>query len=443
MREKNCYPIIHFAPEYGWLNDPNGLVWHDGIFELYYQSNPNGLEWWDMTWSHARSTDLMHWEQKEPVMYPDENGTMFSGCGLRNDRGLMDLPKDALLFPYTVCPIGPKYERDTTNTIRMAYSTDGGDTFVKKDGILLDTPAAFARDPKVFWHEESQAYILVLWIEDADFGIWRSTDLEWFTFSSRVTLEGGFECPDLNCLKVYDENGEPTGESKWVFWAADGSYYLGEFDGYTFTQTQPRMHAYALNLSLPYAAQTWSGVPDGRVISVAWLRSLTVAHQYTGMMSLPRELSLVKKGPRYFLRQKTAEEILSAARAVPLEKGTSDDEYNAVLECDAAVRIRCSAEKDFSMEILGEDQECMISFEYDHEKAILAVTLQEVTELVRLGFRGDVSDLDLIYDRGILELSANKDTSLAVIDRPSLRSRIAAAVKVCGKPDCFEVSTIC
>ena len=100
-KKENCYPKLHFAPKYGWLNDPNGLVYHDGIYELYFQSNPNGVEWDDMTWGHARSTDLIHWEELEPVLYPDENGMMYSGCGLRNDRGELGLTKISLLLTYT------------------------------------------------------------------------------------------------------------------------------------------------------------------------------------------------------------------------------------------------------------------------------------------------------------------------------------------------------
>lgn len=122
--ELDCYPKLHFAPKYGWINDPNGLVYHDGIFELYYQTNPNGVEWDDMTWEHARSTDLIHWEELEPVMYPDENGMMYSGCGLRNDKEVLGLPKNALLFPYTAALFSEGFTNQHF-TIRLAYSTDG------------------------------------------------------------------------------------------------------------------------------------------------------------------------------------------------------------------------------------------------------------------------------------------------------------------------------
>ncbi|MBQ9696426.1 MAG: glycoside hydrolase family 32 protein, partial [Oscillospiraceae bacterium] len=294
-KEKTQFvPNIHFAPVFGWLNDPNGLVWHDGVYELYIQHNPDAPWWANMTWGHARSTDLVHWEELEPTLYPDENGLMFSGCGLRNDRELLGLPKDALLFPYTAAshrPLSTKEQESTGSvpaehfrphfTIRLAYSTDGGDTMIKKDGTILDELEPDNRDPKVFWHEASKAYILVLWLKENEFGIFRSPDLEKFELSQRVTLNSGYECPDLFELPVEEESGELTGETRWVFWAADGSYYVGSFDGYSFTQEQPRRLAYTT--SLPYAAQTWSGDPKGRVISTAWLRTKTVGGVTTGI----------------------------------------------------------------------------------------------------------------------------------------------------------------
>ena len=209
MTEKNNMykPSLHFTPSYGWMNDPNGLVYHDGIYELYYQHNPRGIDWNCMTWGHARGTDLLHWEDLGDVLEPDENGLMFSGCAIRNDRGLLGLPEDALLFFYTAAGHSSRESKGKPYTIRLAYSTDGGNTLIKKDGKLangevIETLAAENRDPKVFWHEESGAYILVLWIENNDFGIWRSEDLEQFTMTQRVTLESGYECPDLFRLPV-------------------------------------------------------------------------------------------------------------------------------------------------------------------------------------------------------------------------------------------------
>ena len=426
MREKDCYPIIHFAPDYGWLNDPNGLVWHDGIYELYYQSNPDGVEWANMTWSRTYSTDLTHWHSpQEAVLFPDENGLMFSGCGLVNHRGLLGLPADALLFPYTAAGIdmakgGGKF------TIRMAYSLDGGKTLQKLDGTILDELAPFNRDPAVFWHEETQAYILCLWLDSNDFGIFRSENLEHFELASRITLENGFECPDLFLLPVRDAGGSLTGEKKWVFWAADGSYFVGTFDGYTFKQEQPRRKAYLGDYSIPYAAQTWSDDPKGRVISAAWLRTKCVCGQTTGAVGLPRSLELIRNERGYNLAQHLVEEI--AGQEVPAEPGTAME--------DGAVRLRTecgTGDNAICLYCEGNDQP-VLSISYHAAAGNLVFTYGEVSEFARFGWgRGDkVTDFDIIYDRGIIEVSARDDMLLYVCDFPFLRTSRISCVRTSG-----------
>lgn len=190
MKDKKYYPAIHFAAEYGWINDPTGLVVHDGIYELYFQHNPVGIEWGNITWGHARSVDLIHWEELVPVLRPDEHGMMFSGSGIRNDREALGLSKDALIFYYTAALNNWSDPSQTRFTIRYAYSLDGGDTLVKTGVPVLDSLYPDNRDPKVFWHEESGAYILVLWLHKNDFGIFRSEDMKRFHLSQRLTLEG-------------------------------------------------------------------------------------------------------------------------------------------------------------------------------------------------------------------------------------------------------------
>ena len=429
----SCYPRIHFAPPFGWMNDPNGLVWHNGIFELYYQSNPNALFWADMTWSHARSRDLLHWECSGAVLFPDENGTMFSGCGLRNDRGLLGLKADTLLFPYTAAKHGDGGPGSSDFTIRLAYSTDGGDTLIKKEGTLLESVSGANRDPKVFWHEESRAYILVLWIRGNVFGIWRSEDLEKFCLSSEIEIEDGFECPDLYCLNVRDEDGRETKEKQWVFMTAGGTYCVGKFDGFTFRQIQPPLKAYAG--SLPYAAQSWSGVPGDRVLSIAWLRTLTINNQYTGVMSLPRELSLVKRNDVYLLRFELPAEITGAC--LPLKMVTADgsisegkvdypQEWTGALEDDGALRLHFdSADNAGDFEIcLYEHEECLLKFSYASGSSHLFIEEGGTSEILRIVPRSKMFDLDLVYDRGIIEITANGGTYLNILDRPALRSRI-------------------
>lgn len=303
-------PRIHFAPENGWMNDPNGLIRHGGLALLYYQFNPFQVAWGPMHWGHAVSRDLLHWETRDIALFPDEQGTMFSGCAWRDGQGLAGRGKDALLFFYT-CAGGTEapWSRDGTHTQRLAWSTDGGETLRKEEGVLLPALTGENRDPKVFFHEESGAYGMVLYLEKNDFALFRSTDLRHWHETQRLTLPGARECPDLFCLPV-----EGCGERKWVFWSADGFYFVGSYDGYRFTPEQERRQAYANRI--PYAAQTFACEPD-RTLSMAWLRLPNRGRCFTGVMSLPAELSLCRRGGAYVLRFSCCRELEAALRPLP------------------------------------------------------------------------------------------------------------------------------
>ena len=434
MTEKSSIykPAVHFTPSYGWMNDPNGLVYHDGIYELYYQHNPRGIDWNCMTWGHARGTDLLHWEDLGDVLEPDENGLMFSGCAIRNDRGLLGLPKDALLFFYTAAGHSSRESKGKPYTIRLAYSTDGGNTLIKKDGIceageIMKTLAAENRDPKVFWHEESGAYILVLWIEDNDFGIWRSEDLEQFTMTQRVTLESGYECPDLFRLPVIStkEGGRETGEEKWVFWTAHGYYYVGSFDGYEFHQEQERRCASQMgpDVVLPYAAQTFSG-PE-KVLSVSWLRTKCVGGRTTGMMSIPKEFSLIRNKDGYILRQNFPSAVMEAFAQTE----------NGILDGACCLKL-CNQnplpfvpepetmgmhDEDMEWEIRFLSKEtCLLKLECQRDTKKLFFTRGIVTDSCETGC--ELENLELIYDHGILELLGNNGTFYLAVDFPELRA---------------------
>lgn len=434
MTEKSSIykPAVHFTPSYGWMNDPNGLVYHDGIYELYYQHNPRGIDWNCMTWGHARGTDLLHWEDLGDVLEPDENGLMFSGCAIRNDRRLLGLPKDALLFFYTAAGHSSRESKGKPYTIRLAYSTDGGNTLIKKDGIceageIMETLAAENRDPKVFWHEESGAYILVLWIENNDFGIWRSEDLEQFTMTQRVTLESGYECPDLFRLPVIStkEGGRETGEEKWVFWTAHGYYYVGSFDGYEFHQEQERRCASQMgpDVVLPYAAQTFSG-PE-KVLSVSWLRTKCVGGRTTGMMSIPKEFSLIRNKDGYILRQNFPSAVMEAFAQTE----------NGILDGACCLKL-CNQnplpfvpepetmgmhDEDMEWEIRFLSKEtCLLKLECQRDTKKLFFTRGIVTDSCETGC--ELENLELIYDHGILELLGNNGTFYLAVDFPELRA---------------------
>ena len=143
-------PWIHFAPKSGWMNDVCGACWYQGSYHLYFQHNPVDVNWGNMSWGHAESTDLLHWVQKEDVMFPDENGTMFSGCAILNERGLLGLPKDTPVFFYTVAGNASEWSKGKKFVQRIAYSTDQGETLTKVEENVLEHIEADNRDPKVY-----------------------------------------------------------------------------------------------------------------------------------------------------------------------------------------------------------------------------------------------------------------------------------------------------
>ena len=436
MKECEYKPSLHFTPHYGWMNDPNGLVYHDGIYELYYQHNPKGIDWNCMTWGHARGTDLLHWEDLGDVLKPDENGLAFSGCAIRNEHGCLGLSRNALIFFYTAAGHSSKESTGKPYTLRMAYSEDGGDTLIKRPGArengqVIETLASENRDPKVFWHEETGAYILVLWIEENDFGIWRSEDLENFTMTQRLTLEGGYECPDLFRLPVC--NAEK--EYRWVFWSADGFYYVGSFDGYEFHPEQERRCAYVKgpDVVLPYAAQTWSGTE--RVLSVSWLHTKCIGHKTTGMMSIPKEFSLIRKENTDILQQRFPAMVTEA-----FKQGRDGIVSGA---CYQKVVVRTKYPLLGDTENLGmheEDMEWKISL-FSERKPLLTMECQKTTK--KLFFtRGivtdfcdagcELEDLEFVYDHGILEMLGNRGTFYLAVDFPELRDRDVDETEVSG-----------
>jgi len=289
-------PLIHFTAPSGWINDPNGLVYADGIWHLYHQWNPYGTEWGNMHWGHAVSRDLITWEHKGVVMEPDEFGTVYSGCGWQDHENAAGFGKDSLLYFYTAAGGCNQWSADGGNqhTQRLAVSMDHGET-LRKNGLILDHIKGGNRDPKVFYHHGSKAYIMVLFLDDYDFALFRSQDLVHWKESQRFSTSKMRECPDLFELPVENE----PGRKKWVFWSADGFYLTGHFDGYQFMPESAMFSAY--DTKLPYAAQTYAGVKN-RKISIAWLRTENDRGNFRGMMSVPAELSLFRQNDQYRIR---------------------------------------------------------------------------------------------------------------------------------------------
>jgi fructan beta-fructosidase len=383
-------PKLHFTPRYGWMNDPNGLVRAGGFWHLYFQHNPEGLAWEHIGWGHAVSENLTDWQQRGDVLYPNGDGMAFSGSAVENRRCLLGLPATALLYFYTAAGHTTPESAGLDFVQKTAYSVDGGDTLHILNELTLPALERENRDPKVFWHEPSAAYVMCLWLKNDEFGIFRSVDLRRWELSQRLTLPGGFECPDLFPLTVEDE-------TVWVFWTASGTWYAGAFDGYRFCWSGEMHNAYCNRL--PYAAQTFANVP-GRAISMHWLRCANEGRPYTGAMSLPRELGLTRRGDRLAIRQPLTPEVLRRFR--PYAEGAE-----ATLPADGVLLMETAAEGDVRWDIGG------FPLRYSQSEGALYAG-DERLEI------GRVADgFTVLADGHLLEITADSAIIYAAIDIPA------------------------
>ncbi len=304
--EEAFRPRFHFTPEENWMNDPNGMVYYDGEYHLFFQYYPDSTVWGPMHWGHAISTDLVHWEEQEVKLYPDDLGFIFSGSAVadhNNTAGFKSGDETPLVAIFT-------HHHDEKGQVQsLAYSNDKGRTWEKYEGnpVLPNPGMADFRDPKVMWHEESEKWVMALAVKDV-IHLYSSKDLKDWTLESEfgegIGAKGGvWECPDLFELKGED------GESKWVMFisinpgAPNGGsgtqYFTGDFDGTTFTPEHQEEKWLDWGTD-NYAGVTWANVPeeDGRKLFIGWMSNWTYAtvtptERWRSAMTLARELRLV------------------------------------------------------------------------------------------------------------------------------------------------------
>jgi sucrose-6-phosphate hydrolase SacC (GH32 family) len=302
-------PQFHFSPEKNWMNDPNGLVYYDGEYHLFFQHNPKSTKWGYMHWGHAVSKDLIHWEHLPIALYPDDNSvderhcTEWSGCAIvdeNNVAGLQEGTEKTLLAFYTSWECGQ----------RLAYSSDKGRTWKKYSGnpIIPYNDQDDARDPKVFWHNPSGKWVMVLYRrpggseEKQGISIYNSDNL--FDWEFKSHQKGFHECPDLFEIPV---EGEPD-RTKWAMLGGNGAYYLGSFDGKEFKpETDLKTLDYGKNF---YATQTWTNHPEGKIIQIAWMKGGEYPEMpFNGQMTFPCELSLRNTPDGAMIIRKPIEDI--------------------------------------------------------------------------------------------------------------------------------------
>ncbi len=288
-------PRFHFSSRRGWNNDPNGLIYHEGEYHLFYQHNPYEREWGNMHWGHAVSKDLIHWEELPVALYPDQHGTMFSGSAVidyHNTAGFNKGNQPAMVAIYTA-------DNPERQVQCIAYSLDKGRTWEKYAlNPVIDSKEMWnskdTRDPKVFWYEPGKKWVMVLNERDGN-SIYNSTNLKDWTYESHVT--GFWECPELFELPV-DGN---QNDKRWIMYGASGTYMIGKFDGKKFTPESGK-HYYTTGSA--YAGQTFTNIPssDGRRIQICWGRIPSHHMPFNMLMLLPTELTLrnTKDGVRLF-----------------------------------------------------------------------------------------------------------------------------------------------
>lgn len=317
-------PVYHHTPVYGWMNDPNGMFYKDGVYHLYFQYNPYGSMWANMTWGHSTSTDLTHWTYEGTAIVPDAWGAIFSGSCVVDKDNTAGLGKGAVVAFYTSAKSTPWGDVQSQS---MAYSLDNGKTFIKYEHnpILTSTERDF-RDPKVFWYAPGKHWVMMLAVGQ-EMQIYSSGNLkDWKKESSFGAMQGAhggvWECPDLVEVAV-----EGSKEKKWVlicnlnpggpFGGSAAQYFVGSFDGKKFVNESPTQTKWLDWGKDNYATVTWSNAPAGRCIALGWMSNWQYANnvpttQYRSANTLARDLTLYRAGGELYLKSKPSPEIKKA-----------------------------------------------------------------------------------------------------------------------------------
>lgn len=324
-------PVYHHTPEWGWMNDPNGMFYKDGVWHLYYQLNPYGSQWGNISWGHSTSKDLVNWTNEGVALVPDGHGMVFSGSSVVDKDNTAGFGKDAIVAFYTSAA--------ESQTQSMAYSTDDGKTFTRYEGnpiIVADIPDF--RDPHVFRHEQTGRWIMIL-AAGQEMRIYSSANLKDWTYESSFGKEYGshagvWECPDLFELPV-----EGTNEKKWVlvcninpggpFGGSATQYFTGTFDGHKFTcDTKPEVTKWMDYGKDHYAAVSFDNAPDGRRVMIAWMSNWQYANQvptvqFRSANAIARDVYLFRdKGVDYVGSRPVAEMTAMRGDAVVSKKAT-------------------------------------------------------------------------------------------------------------------------
>ena len=409
-------PSYHFTPLYGWMNDPNGMVYKDGEYHLYFQYNPYGSKWGNMHWGHAVSKDLVHWEHLDPAIARDPVGHIFSGSSVVDKKNTAGFGKDAIIAIYT----NNSVNHDEVQCI--AYSNDNGRTFTKYEGNPVLTPfdgLKDFRDPKVFWYEKGKCWYMIV-SADKETRFYKSKNLKKWTYVSAFGKGLGqqpcqYECPDFFQLPV---NGDKK-KMKWVmtmninpgcwFGGSATEYFVGDFDGKNFTCPDAHDVKWLDWGKDHYATVTFSNTGD-RVLGITWMSNwqyanLTPFKQNRGANGLPRELKLYEKNGKYYISEDVAPEVYALRKDT---KNLSDasvadakDLKGVAANMEGAFEIEADVTPDANgiagIEISNNKRErTMIYFDMKQGKVVMDRTESGLTDF---GKQSVPHDIELAWDK--------------------------------------------
>jgi fructan beta-fructosidase len=429
-------PLFHFTPEAHWMNDPNGMVFFNNKYHLFYQYYPDSTVWGPMHWGHAVSTDLVHWAHKPIALFPDSLGYIFSGSAVADINNTSGFEKDGKVPLVAIFthhdPAGEKAGKNTFQNQSIAYSTDDGETWTKyQSNPVLNNPGIKDfRDPKVSWHEPTKKWIMTLATLDR-ITFYSSSDLKTWKkeseFGDTVGAHGGvWECPDLFPLK-YD------GKDIWILLVSinpggpnGGSatqYFTGQFDGHTFTpyQTDTRWVDYGPD---DYAGVTWSNTGD-RKIFLGWMSNWQYANvvptiKWRSATTVPRNLSLQKIGDRYFVSAVPVKELdklkrekidikdnkakLSGGAVMRLTTGVLND-FEIVLSNNSSQRTVIGYSKAANEYYIDRTASGKTSFEKGFASRSVAPRIA-ITDSADITLVIDVASVELFADGGATVMTA-------------------------------------
>ena len=400
-------PVYHHTPAWGWMNDPNGMFYKDGVWHLYFQYNPYGSQWENMTWGHSTSTDLIHWTFQSTPIEADAWGTIFSGSAVVDHNNTSGFGKGAVVAMYT--------SAGENQTQSIAYSNDNGQTFTKYDGNpVLTSNTPDYRDPHVFWNEDIKRWNMIM-AEGQHMDIYSSADLKEWKLESQFGAEYGnhggvWECPDLVKMKV-----RGTDQYKWMllcninpggpFGGSATQYFVGQFDGHKFTcESAPEVTKWMDYGKDHYATVTFDNAPDGRRVAMAWMSNWQYANQvptmqYRSANSVPRDLDLYEYQGQTYCGVTPSPELAAARPKKATKTLTEACEMVVTLKGNATITLA----NDKGEQVVMTYDEKSRTFAMDRTKSGQKDFSDDFAALTVAPVHGKMSQLRLFIDRSSIE----------------------------------------